>query len=137
EIHHAPAALLLHDRERGPQTADVAHELELKTLLPGVLVQALEHAAGRGSGVVHEDVDPSEVLRGAVHEALGVLAVGEVGRDREHRMAGLAAGLLGRRLEHVLAARTDRHVRALAAQHARDTLPIAATSSCHPRYFGV
>src|SRR5207248_4138352 len=52
EIDAAPAALLLHDRQRGAQTADVAHELELKTLLPGVLVQALEHAARRGPGVV-------------------------------------------------------------------------------------
>src|SRR5262249_53067485 len=83
---------------------------------------------------VHEDVDPPEVPRSAVHEALRVLAACQVGGNGEDLPAGFATDLLGRRLEHVLAPRTDRDVRALAREHAGDAFADPETAAGHERH---
>src|SRR5262249_24188807 len=83
----------------------------------------------------HEDVDPPEVPRGAVHEAFRVLAACQVGGDGEDLPARLATDLLGRRLEHVLAPRADRDVRALAREHASDAFADPETAAGLERHF--
>src|SRR4030095_7921893 len=65
EIHHPTAALRLHDRQRRLQAPHVAHELELESLDPRLLLEDLEDAAGRRAGVVHQDVETAELSAGA------------------------------------------------------------------------
>ena len=122
EIHDAAAALLPHERQHVLQAAHVAHELELQALLPRLLAQRLEHAAGRGARVVDEDVDAAELALRAVHELPGIGLARQVRRDGEHLAAARALDLLRGLLQRLVAPRADRHVAALARECRRDAL---------------
>src|SRR5205085_3631483 len=122
QVDDAAAALLLHDRQHVLQAAHIAHELELQALLPVLLRQRLDHAAGRRAGVVHENVDAPELPVGALDEVLRLGFLREVGRDGEHLAAARAPELVRRFIEHVLAARADRDIAAFAHEGERDAL---------------
>ena len=68
----AASALLHHNREHIAQTAHIPHELKLKTFLPIVFAQMLDHAAGRRAGIVDHNVDAAERAVGLFDEGLGV-----------------------------------------------------------------
>ena len=72
-----------------------------------------------------------------MHERFGVLAQGEVRGNRQHLTPALAPDLLGGRLEHVLSARADRDVGALAREHAGDALADAGAAARDQRYLAV
>jgi len=129
QVHDASATLPPHDRQRRLQTPHVAHELELPPLHPGVFVDRLDDAAGRGAGIIDQDVDATEVTRGCGDELLSVLALGEIGGNGQDLPSGFAADLVRRRFERFLAARADRDVRPLARQRAGDALADAETAA--------
>jgi hypothetical protein len=78
----------------------------------GVEDRAQQHHAG----VVDDDVDAAELARGALDGRLRLLAVGDVGLDRQPADVG------GQRVEAVLAPRDPRHRRALRGERARRRL---------------
>ena len=80
------------DRERGAVDVGEDH------LLPLLRRALLEPARAAEAGVGERDVDPPVLVEGAAHERLLVLPLGHVAADGE------AAGLVGERLQLVLAA---------------------------------
>ena len=122
QVHDAAAALLDHDRQHVTQAAHVAHELELQALLPVVLGQMLDHAAGRGAGIVDHDVDAAERLVGLLDEVLGVVVLAQIGGDRHDLAAGRLGDLLRGGFERLLAPRADRDVDAFLGERERDAL---------------
>jgi hypothetical protein len=91
-------------------------EVELDHSIPlldgGVDDRAEQHHAG----VVDHDVEPTELLDGALDSGLRLLAIGDVGLD------GQATDLGRERVQPVLAARDDSHRRALCRERARGRL---------------
>src|ERR1035437_8078965 len=72
QVHHAAAALADHDRQHVAQATHIAHEFKLRPLLPIVLGQMLDHAAGRRAGIVDHDIDAAERLDALLDEVPGV-----------------------------------------------------------------
>ena len=93
-----------------PLRLSVDHPVPL--LDRGVDDRAEQHHAG----VVDHGVEPAELLRGALHGGDRLLAVGDVGLDRE------PADLGGEGVEPVLAARGDGHRRPLCGERPRRRL---------------
>src|SRR5262249_51491149 len=120
QIDHAPAALLDHDRQHVAQAAHVAHEFELQRLFPVGLGQMLEHAAGRGAGIVDHDVDAAERLVGLGDEILGIGVFAEIGGDRHDPAVGFPRDLGRCLLERLLAPRADGNIDAFLRQRAGD-----------------
>src|SRR5581483_10637205 len=88
QIHDAAAALFHHDRQHIAQAAYVAHELELETLLPVVLAQVLDDAAGCGAGIVDHDVDAPERLVALLDEVPGIGIFAQIGRNGDDLASG-------------------------------------------------
>ena len=80
------------------------------------------------AGVVDHRVEPAELVDGAPDRLRRLLAVGDVGLDREHPPARLL-DLRGERVEPVLAPRGDRDRRARARQRPRRRLADAAAGA--------
>src|SRR5262249_61961789 len=76
--------------------------LSCRPLLPVVLGQMLDHAAGRGAGIVDHDVAAAERLVGLLDEVLGVLVLAQVGGDRHDLAAGRLGDLLRDGIERFL-----------------------------------
>src|ERR1035437_7249676 len=72
QVHHAAAALADHHRQDVAQATHIAHEFKLRPLLPIVLGQMLDHAAGRRAGIVDHDIDAAERLDALLDEVPGV-----------------------------------------------------------------
>ena len=137
QIDDAAAALLDHDRQRVSQAAHVAHELELQALFPVVLGQMLDHAAGRGAGIVDHNVDPAERLVTLLDEGPGVGILSQVGGDRHDLAAGGLRYLLGGGFQRLLAARADGDVDPFLGQCQSDALADAFAAARHERRLAV
>ena len=131
QVHHPPAALLDHDRQRVAQTPDVAHEFELQALLPIVFGQVLDDAAGRRAGIVDHDVDAAERLVTLLDEILGVGVLAQVGGNGNDLAIGNARDVLGGGLERLLATCADGDVDAFLRQRQRDALADAFAAARH------
>ena len=94
------------------QALEVERDHPVPLLDRGVDDRAEQHHPG----VVDHDVESAELLRGALDGRDRLLAIGDVGLDRE------AADLRGQRVEPVLAPRGDGDGRALLGERARRRL---------------
>src|SRR5215475_12757414 len=95
--------------------------------------QMLDHAAGRGAGIVDHDVAAAERLVGLLDEVLGVLVLAQVGGDRHDLAAGRLGDLLRDGIERFLAARADRDIDAFFCERQRDALADAFAAAGHQR----
>ena len=102
-------------REHLAGAADQGEELDVEVGDPVLVRERLEGAGVRAAGVVDEEVDPAERLRGAGDEVLNLLGIGDVGPLRVDD-----AQLLGRGEDLVLVAGADRDADALADELAGD-----------------
>ena len=119
DVDDRAAALLADQRHRGARRPDRAPEVDVVGPLP-YLVGVLDGPADRGiTGVVHENVQPSEVRGGVIDEAFDILAPAHVGDARERRAAGRFDGRL-RLVERSLAACADRDPGAFLSELHRD-----------------
>ncbi len=92
------------------------------------VVEVLEREALADPGVIHDDVEPSELGERARHRRLHRRPVGDIGRDRE---AASCQGFdAGARLEGRLEV-DRRHVGAHRRQTQGDRLPDAAAGARH------
>src|SRR5262249_21294580 len=97
-------------------------ELELEGLLPVLLAEIEDLAAGGRARVVDEHVDPAQARGRRIDDALDVVGPREVAGHREHLGAGRARELAGRRLERGLVPRADRPLHAFLSEPERDRL---------------
>ena len=97
----------------------------------------LDHAAGRGAGVVDHDVDAAERLVRLLDEVLGVGVLAQVGRDGDDLAVGRARDLGGGGFQHVLAARADRDIDALLGEREGDALADALAAAGDERGLAV
>src|SRR5206468_9534605 len=114
-----------------------AHELQLERLLPVFFGEVEDLAAGRGAGVVDEDVDAAEARGGRVDDALGVVGPRQIAGHREHLGAGRSRQLFRRGLERVLAAGADRDTRPFLGEPARDGFADAFAAARHQRHLAL
>ena len=119
EIGHPPGLALGSGQQVGEggvgdvqQALEVERDHAIPLLDRGVHDLAEQHHAG----VVDDDVESSELLRGALDGGDRLLALGDVDLDGE------AADLRRQRIQTVLAARGDRHRRPLCRERARRRL---------------
>ncbi len=77
------AALRPQDRQRGLRHPQRAEHIGLQLRANLVLGQFLDHAELAVTGVVHDDVEPPEVLRGLLHGGEITGSVGHVQPDRQ------------------------------------------------------
>src|SRR5262249_7620907 len=90
DVDDQPAAVVPHTRSDGLDEPVGSVEVELDLALPALrarLPEALEQWLLGGGRVVDEDVDPAEGLQRLVDDALEILVLDEVGRDRECLLA--------------------------------------------------
>src|SRR5262245_58741031 len=97
----------------------------------------LEHAAGRGAGIVDHDVDAAERPVGLRHEILGIGVFAEIGGDRQDPAVGLPRDLGRRLLERLLAPRADGNVDAFLRQRAGDAFADARAAARDQRSLAV
>ena len=97
----------------------------------------LEHAAGRGAGIVDHDVDPAERLVRLRDEGFGIGILAEVGGDRHDPAIRFACDLGRRLLERLLASRADRNVDAFPCKRASNAFADADAAAGHQRRFAV
>src|SRR5499426_1516977 len=89
----------------------------------------LEHAAGRGAGIVDHDIDAAERLVGLRDEILGVGVFAEIGRDRHDPAVGFPRDLGRRLFERLLAPRADGDIDAFSRQGAGDAFADARAAA--------
>jgi hypothetical protein len=97
-------------------------EVLVDGVLPVPLVQVLEGTGRRSAGVVHDDVQPPELLGRRRDRPLDVVVRGHVADGVLYLFAGLALNLLRGGRQVLLAARADHHACALAHQFSGDRL---------------
>jgi hypothetical protein len=123
EIGHPPRLLLGGGQEVGEGgVRDVQQPLEVERdhAIPLLHWSIDDLAEQHHPGVVDDDVEPPELLRGALHRPDRLLAIGDVGLDGE------AADLRAQRVQTLLAAGGDGDRRALLGEGARRRLADAA-----------
>jgi hypothetical protein len=103
------------------QALEVERDHPIPLLDRGVDDRPEQHHAG----VVDHDVQSAELFRGALDGRDRLLAIGDVGLERE------AADLGGERIETVLATRDEGDRRSLLCQRARRRLADAAARARH------
>jgi hypothetical protein len=89
-----------------------------------LLGEIFHRAAGRGAGVVDEDVDPPQRRVRLFDETLRVGRFGEVGRDRDDLAVGGTGDLGGGCLQRFLAACADRNIDTFMRQREAIALPM-------------
>src|SRR4051794_958622 len=87
-------------------------------------------------GVVDQDVEPAEAVDRRLHRALSLIAVGDVGLDRESR-AARCLDVCDERVEAVLAAYDGDDARAMLGELARGRSPDAAAGTGDKRHRSV
>ena len=117
-VDDAASAAALHVGDHEAAEADRRHELQLDVRLPRGVVHLGETRGRRGAGIVHEDVHAAPARDGRRDEGLHLVGPRHVAGQREQVGAGRAADRVGGTLEHVLAPRAHRDLRA----RARETL---------------
>ena len=75
-----------------------------------------DNAARRRAGIVDHDIDTAEFLGTVFHELLGLVVVGQIGRDGDDPDAGRIADFLRGFFQRFGAASADRHVDAFLRQ---------------------
>src|SRR5437763_2395002 len=126
DVNDGAALVATHQRNRRLGTEDVAHQVDAEDLVPARCARLVDLLVFADAGVVDEDVEAPELLRGTVDE----VEAGGLATDVSLREVDLgAAGLdLGR---HALAALTV----AIAEYHARalgDETPDRCLADAHP-----
>ena len=116
------AALLAQERERGLRDPQRAEQVGLDLVACLLLADLLDHAELPVTGVVHDDVQAPEVLVGAADGLEHRVAVGDVERERQQRVA-----VLGR--EVVERVRVARRRRDPVAALQRGDRPLAAEAA--------
>src|SRR5712691_5152492 len=115
DVDDAPAATLLHVRDREAAETDRRQQLELEVVHPRVVVDRFKRRGGGGAGVVDEDVHPAPFAHDLADEFLDLVGLGHVDWARQHLPARLAYALR-RALEHVCAPGADGHARPFGGQ---------------------
>ena len=70
EIHDSSGPLFAHDWQRVAHAPNGSHELELQCLGPILFGEMFDDAAWSRAGIVHQNVDPTQLLRGRTHKAV-------------------------------------------------------------------
>ena len=96
------------------------------------MIGAEQHQAG----IVDQDVEPTEAVDRGLHGPVGLVAVGDVGLDRQGG-AACCLDLRDERVDAVLAAGDDDDGRAVLGKPAGGRLPDAAASARDERHGSV
>jgi hypothetical protein len=111
---------------------DQALEVEVDHPVPLLGGRVLDRAQQHLAGVVDEDVEPPQLLDGAVDRGNGLLLVGDVGLDRQGGVA-LAANLCREALQPLEPAGRHRDFGPLFRQRARGRLADPAAGASDQR----
>jgi hypothetical protein len=136
DVDDAPPAARAHAARDLARAAQVAHHLGVQLGVEEgrrdlVELRRRREARRLGRGV-DEDVDAAaEQPRRLVHRAAHRAVARGVAGHRDHEPAGLAAQLVRRGAQRLLAAREQRHVGALLRERAGDGLADAAAAAGH------
>ncbi len=135
QIDDASAALGFHVRYDGAGAAHVTEEFKLQRRLPGFVRQRLQNAASSGSGIVDENIDPSEFLRGTLDKFVGLFGLCQIGGDGNDLPAGLVSNLLRRRFQRFRAACADGDIDAFLRKRPGNRFAYSGAAAGHRRAF--
>jgi hypothetical protein len=129
DVHDHSAARFEHRARRGLRAEERRAEVDVDDALPDLARERLGLAQLTGSGVVHEHVQPAELVQDALDERLGSALRGQLGADAQR-----ALDVGGGRLRALLRARRDRHAHPAIRELGRDRAADAGGRAGDDRY---